>query len=105
MREGGFTITAPAAEHRSDWDALYAAYADFYQSPQTAEMRERVWGWLLDERHELRGLIAVDPDGQAIGLAHFRPFARPLVASTGGFLDDLFVMPDRRGQRHRRSAC
>ena len=33
-----------------------------------------------------------------IGLTHFRPFARPLTATTGGFLDDLFVSPDARGE-------
>jgi GNAT superfamily N-acetyltransferase len=32
-----------------------------------------------------------------VGLAHFRPFARPLSASAGGFLDDLFVAPEARG--------
>ena len=32
-----------------------------------------------------------------IGLAHVRAFSRPLSASTGGFLDDLFVDPQARG--------
>jgi GNAT superfamily N-acetyltransferase len=32
-----------------------------------------------------------------VGLAHVRAFARPLSASTGGFLDDLFVDPAARG--------
>ena len=32
-----------------------------------------------------------------VGLAHFRPFARPLSASTGMYLDDLFVDPEHRG--------
>ena len=31
------------------------------------------------------------------GIAHFRPFARPLAASTGCYLDDLFVDPQARG--------
>jgi GNAT superfamily N-acetyltransferase len=36
--------------------------------------------------------------GKLIGLAHYRGFARPLSAATGGFLDDLFVDPDNRGE-------
>ncbi len=32
-----------------------------------------------------------------VGLTHFRGFARPLAAATGGFLDDLFVDPAARG--------
>jgi GNAT superfamily N-acetyltransferase len=47
----------------------------------------------------VKALIAEDATGRAIGLAHYRPFARPLAASTGGFLDDLFVSPDSRGLR------
>ena len=34
-----------------------------------------------------------------MGLAHCRPFARPLSATVGGFLDDLFVDPAFRGGR------
>ena len=34
-----------------------------------------------------------------MGLAHFRAFARPSTATTGGFLDDLFVDPGFRGGR------
>jgi GNAT superfamily N-acetyltransferase len=60
-------------------------------------MRDRVWSWLMDNANEVNGLVAEDADGKLIGLAHFRPFARPLAASVGGFLDDLFVDPDARG--------
>lgn len=91
------TIRPPQATDRAAWDMLYQGYADFYQVLQTAEMRERVWGWLLDPAHECQCLMAFEASGKAIGLAHFRAFARPLSASTGGFLDDLFVDPQARG--------
>jgi GNAT superfamily N-acetyltransferase len=86
-----------AAEHRDDWERLYAGYAGFYQVEQTPEMRARVWEWIHDPEHEVEGLVALDGHARAIGLAHFRAFARPLAASTGGFLDDLFVAPEARG--------
>jgi ribosomal protein S18 acetylase RimI-like enzyme len=79
------------------WRELYAAYAAFYRVAQSEEMARRVWGWLHDPGHEEEGLVAVDGDQRVIGLAHFRPFARPLSATTGGFLDDLFVDPAARG--------
>lgn len=79
------------------WRALYQGYADFYGVEQTEEMSQRVWSWLNDQRHELEALVAEDGHGRVIGLAHFRPFARPLSATTGGFLDDLFVDPAYRG--------
>jgi GNAT superfamily N-acetyltransferase len=88
-----------AERHREDWERLYAGYAAFYRVAQTAEMRARVWGWIHDPAHEVEALVAEDGDGRAVGLAHFRAFARPLSATTGGFLDDLFVDPAVRGGR------
>jgi GNAT superfamily N-acetyltransferase len=41
----------------------------------------------------------VDETGRAVGLAHYRPYARPLRGGYGGFLDDLFVDPAMRGKR------
>jgi GNAT superfamily N-acetyltransferase len=93
------TIRLPQASDRAAWDTLYQGYARFYQVEQTAEMRDRVWGWLFDAAHECQCLMAFDATGKAIGLAHFRAFARPLSASTGGFLDDLFVDPEARGSK------
>ncbi|MDO8883081.1 MAG: GNAT family N-acetyltransferase [Pseudotabrizicola sp.] len=78
------------------WSTLYAGYAAFYEVEQTEAMRERVWGWVNDPAHEVEGFVA-EQDGQLVGLAHFRAFARPLSASEGGFLDDLFVSPEARG--------
>ncbi|MCR0983069.1 MULTISPECIES: GNAT family N-acetyltransferase [Acetobacterales] len=85
--------------HRADWDKLYAGYAEFYRVTQTPEMRDRVWSWIHDPAHETNGLVAEDAEGRAVGLAHFRAFARPLSATTGGYLDDLFVDPQMRGKR------
>lgn len=85
--------------HREAWERLYAGYAEFYKVTQTPAMRATVWGWIMDPAHEVKALVAEDAAGQPIGLAHFRPFARPLSASTGGFLDDLFVDPAHRGAR------
>ncbi|WP_191083716.1 GNAT family N-acetyltransferase [Roseococcus microcysteis] len=85
--------------HRADWERLYAGYAEFYKVTQTPEMREKVWGWIHDPAHEVNAVVAEDEAGRAVGLAHYRAFARPLSASTGCFLDDLFVDPSQRGKR------
>jgi GNAT superfamily N-acetyltransferase len=84
-------------QDRADWDRLYAGYAAFYEVEQTAAMRDRVWGWLMDPAHDVEGLVAEGSGGRLVGLAHLRPYWRPLAASVGGFLDDLFVEPDARG--------
>ena len=91
------TIRPVTAQDRADWDRLYAGYAEFYQVEQSGEMRDRVFGWLMDDAHEVNGLLALDGNGQVIGLTHFRPFASPLSAAVKCFLDDLFVDPAARG--------
>ncbi len=57
-----------------------------------------VWEWLLDPRHPVAGLVADDAELGLVGIAHYRPFPRPLSATTGCFLDDLFVSPHARGR-------
>jgi GNAT superfamily N-acetyltransferase len=89
-------IRRPEAGDFEAWARLYAGYAAFYRVEQTEGMRARVWSWIGDPDHEVQGLVA-EVDGVLVGLAHFRPFARPLSASVGGFLDDLFVDPEARG--------
>lgn len=89
-------IRPPVSADRPEWERLYAGYAAFYEVAQTPEMRATVWGWIHDPAHQTKAFVAED-QGRLLGLAHFRPFARPFSASTGGFLDDLFVDPGARG--------
>jgi len=86
-----------ADSDRPAWEALYRSYAEFYGVGQDAAARARVWAWLKDKSHPVRGLGASD-HGLLLGLAHFRRFPRPLVAAEGLFLDDLFVTPEARGR-------
>jgi len=90
-------VVRPEQRHKEAWAALYQGYARFYRVEQTAAMRERVWQWIHDPAQQVECLLAVDEQGTPVGLAHFREFARPLAASHGGFLDDLFVAPYARG--------
>jgi len=89
-------IRRPEASDRNAWEQLYAGYANFYKVNQTSEMRSRVWGWLNDPNQMSEAFVA-ESGGNLVGLAHFRPFARPLVASVGCYLDDLYVDPASRG--------
>lgn len=95
----GVAVVPVATAHRAAWGRLYAGYAAFYKVEQTEAMRETVWAWLMDPAHEVNGLVALDASGEPVGLAHYRPYARPLRGGYGGFLDDLFVDPAQRGQR------
>ena len=91
------TIRPLAPQDRTAWNVLYQGYAMFYKVEQTDEMRDRVFGWLMDREHTSNGLVAEDASGTLIGLTHFRPFVSCLGARTNCFLDDLFVDPNARG--------
>ena len=89
------TIVRGLGDRREAWERLYAAYAEFYAVEQTAAMRARVHGWIEDGA--LTCFLALDAEGRALGFAHAREFLRPLSATRGGYLDDLFDDPAARG--------
>lgn len=90
-----YMITRDVAEHRTDWDVLYAAYAEYYKVEQTQQMRDRTWGWIMEGR--INCLMALNEEGRPVGFAHIREFLRPLSSTVAGYLDDLFVDPGQRG--------
>lgn len=90
------TVRPVTPADESAWRELYRGYRDFYGALHSDAALDTVWSWLHDTSHETRGLLAC-VDGVPLGLAHFRTFARPLSASHGLFLDDLFTAPASRG--------
>jgi len=92
-------IASPIAGDKLDWRRLYHGYAAFYKMPMNDVIADRVWDWINDPTHSLEALFARTPEGRVIGLAHFRAMPRPLTGSNVGFLDDLFIDPEFRGQR------
>ncbi|MBV6700516.1 GNAT family N-acetyltransferase [Kitasatospora aureofaciens] len=92
-----WSVGAPERSEYPAWRELFRGYCAFYRVPMPEEKVALVWSWLTDPDHELEGLLVRDADGTPVGLAHFRPFVRPLHGAVAGFLDDLFVAPDARG--------
>jgi ribosomal protein S18 acetylase RimI-like enzyme len=80
-----------------NWLPLFADYGDFYGTPVPDEKALLVWSWIAEKTHGLSALVAQDENGNLVGLAHYRTFARPLAGDTGIYIDDLFVSPDARG--------
>ena len=92
-----FTVGPPRSEDGARWRELYRGYADFYQESVTDEQLDLVWSWIGDPDHDVKALLVRDATGTAVGLAHYRPYFRPLAAAVAGHLDDLFVEPGARG--------
>ena len=84
------------ADHDA-WEQLFHAYRTFYEYDRGQDVVDRVWEWIHDDSVEVNALVA-ELDGQVVGFAHHREFARPSSGKRGLFLDDLFTDPDVRGK-------
>jgi len=92
------TVGPISVGDRDQWEALYHGYAEFYRVPMNDQILDTVWDWIHDAANPFFGLIAKDDAGKALGLMHCRQMPSPLRGALVGFLDDLFVIPDVRGQ-------
>jgi ribosomal protein S18 acetylase RimI-like enzyme len=59
---------------------------------------DTLWSWIHDESHDVKGLC-FEFEGKIVGIAHYRTMPRPIKGQYIGFLDDLFVEPEFRGQQ------
>ena len=83
---------------KKHWEKLYKGYAVFYKVEMNNEILQTVWNWLNDKNHELKG-IGYEIDGKIVGLAHYRKLLSPLKGKYIGYLDDIFVDQEYRGQK------
>ena len=83
---------------KEQWQNLYRGYAKFYKVEITEKILDKVWEWLHDASHEISGLV-YEVDNDIVAFAHYRRMPSALRGKDVGFLDDLYVHPDFRGQR------
>ena len=83
---------------KGNWTKLYNGYADFYKVQMNTGILDTLWGWIHDKNHIVNG-IYFELEGKVVGIAHYRTMPRPIKCQYIGFLDDLFVEPDFRGQK------
>ena len=83
---------------KKEWIKLYRGYADFYKVEMNNKILQTVWNWLHDKNHEVNGIV-YEVNGSIVALAHYRKMPSPLRGQDIGFLDDLFVDPEYRGQK------
>ena len=81
-----------------NWSDLYKGYAKFYKVSMNTDILDTVWIWVHDKNHVVNG-ICYEFEGKIVGIAHYRAMPRPLKGQYMGFLDDLFVEPNYRGQK------
>ena len=85
-------------DDKNNWSILFQGYANFYQVEINDNIINIVWKWLHAPEHELQGLVG-EINNKVIAFAHYRRMPSPLRGKYIGFLDDLYVLPEYRGQQ------
>jgi GNAT superfamily N-acetyltransferase len=86
-------------DDRAAWELLFKAYGRFYKTDYTPAVIDANWRRLHDPAVGLHGLVAVGDTGALIGFLHYIPHLHTNSARMVGYLEDLFVIPEARGQR------
>jgi len=96
--EPDLAIRAIASDDRKLWEPLWRAYLDFYEKTVPEEVTEFTWKRLLATR-EIEGFLALNAQGETVGLVQFLHHASTSNMGGNCYLQDLFVIPAARGRR------
>ena len=98
MNNSSVKIRDIKIEDKNDWHILFLGYANFYQVEIDDDIINTVWKWLHTPEHELQGIVG-EINNKVIAFAQYRGMPSSLGGEDIGFLDDLYVHPDFRGQK------
>jgi GNAT superfamily N-acetyltransferase len=82
---------------REAWQGLWDQYLSFYRAELTSDTSDATFDRLCEPDGDLVGLLAVDPDGIALGLAHLVFHLSTWTETSYCYLEDLFVDRTARG--------
>lgn len=85
-----------AADH-AEWLALWQAYITFYEASVPDDVTALTFARITDPQGDIRGAIARDASGRAIGFVHWLTHPATWSRAPYVYLEDLFVDPTVRG--------
>lgn len=92
------TIRPVEARDEAQWRKLWHAYLEYYETTVPEEVYASTFARLLSGADgEFRGHVAV-ADGRLVGLTHFLFHRTCWKVENVCYLQDLFTVPDLRGQ-------
>ena len=91
------TVRPLRSSDREAWQRLWQQYLRFYRAEVPASTSEATFARLCEADGGLIGLLAVDADGNALGLAHLIFHPNTWTDGPYCYLEDLFVDPAGRG--------
>ncbi len=91
-------IRALRASDEARWRELWTGYLEYYESSVAEVVYATTFQRLLSgDDNEFRGLL-LERDGVAVGLAHYLFHRSCWSVENKCYLQDLFVLPEYRGQ-------
>ncbi|HTX11449.1 MAG TPA: GNAT family N-acetyltransferase [Solirubrobacteraceae bacterium] len=91
------TVRRLRAGDREAWQRLWDQYLRFYRAELAPGTSDTTFARLCEPDGDLVGLVAVDPQDRALGLAHLVFHPSTWTESSYCYLEDLFVDPASRG--------
>jgi GNAT superfamily N-acetyltransferase len=92
------TVRHLRATDRQGWQRLWTQYLRFYRADIPASTSDKTFARLCEPDNGLVGLLAVDADGNALGLAHLIFHPSTWADKPYCYLEDLFVDRASRGR-------
>lgn len=84
------------AGDRAAWDGLWAGYLAFYETELDPAATEETWRRLVDPTGPIHGQVAVDANGDLVGLVHHLFHPSTWSTTSVCYLEDLYVDPNAR---------
>jgi len=82
---------------REGWLALWSEYLRFYRAELVPDTAEQTFSRLCEADGSVLGLLALDAQQRAVGLAHVVLHPTTWSKAPSCYLEDLFVAPAARG--------
>jgi GNAT superfamily N-acetyltransferase len=90
------TIRPIEAQDEPRWRVLLDAYTRFYEREPEETLTRHAWQRILDPQSLVYAIVAVDDDGQVIGIANYVLHENLATLTPVCYLQDLFVDPATR---------
>ncbi|MCH2094852.1 MAG: GNAT family N-acetyltransferase [Rhodobacteraceae bacterium] len=98
MTRQSFIVRNLRSEDAPQWRELWTAYLAFYETELPPSVFDSTFARLVgDDPQDFSGLVA-DQDGRLIGLTHFLFHRHGWKIENTCYLQDLYALPEARGQ-------
>jgi GNAT superfamily N-acetyltransferase len=84
-------------DDKTEWQSLWNGYLEFYRAEIDLATTDKTFQRLTGPDQVFHGVVARDEQGQAVGFAHWVMHPTTWAQNDYCYLEDLFVIPSRRG--------